>query len=174
MKKIVLALAVALLGTLVMDAQPPRRPEMNPEQRIQQRVERLAGALNLDKEQRNSITEILIEEAKMLKENAPAKPEKGEKPDEETMKAQQEQMKAQRDATDAKIMKVLNPEQAEKYAKIKSHEAKRGPGKGRPHGEMRGHHKDAKGECCKENKQSDECCKENKQPGECCKESKQE
>ena len=56
MKKIVLALTVALLGTIVMNAQPPRRHDMSPEQMVEKRVERLDRALSLTAEQKAAIT----------------------------------------------------------------------------------------------------------------------
>ena len=55
MKKIVLALIVTLMGTIVMNAQPPRRPDMNPEQMVEMRVERLDKELSLTAEQKAEI-----------------------------------------------------------------------------------------------------------------------
>lgn len=123
-KKIVLAMTVVLMGTIVMNAQPPRRHHMNPEQMVQQRVERLDKQLSLTDEQKAEITRIYTEE--MEAQHPEGKPgarmEKGERPDEEMMKARHEEMKARRDATDAKIEALLTPEQAAKYAELKNQE----------------------------------------------------
>ena len=132
MKKIVLALTVVLMGTIVMNAQPPRRVNMNPEQMVEKRVERLNKHLNLTTEQKAEITRIYTEEMKAR----PERMEKGERPDEATMKAHHEQMKAQRESTDAKIEALLTPEQAAKFAKMKTEHGKRGHG--RPHMAPRG------------------------------------
>ena len=116
MKKIVLALTVALMGTIVMNAQPSRHHDMNPEQMVEKRVERLDKALALTAEQRAEITRIYSEE---MKDNHKAKPQrmdKGERPDEATMAAHREQMKAQRESTDAKVKALLTPEQAARMA----------------------------------------------------------
>ena len=128
MKKIVLALTVALMGTIVMNAQPSRHHDMNPEQMVEKRVERLDKALALTAEQKAEITRIYSEE---MKDNHKAKPprmDKGERPDEATMAAHREQMKAQRESTDAKVKALLTPEQAAKYEKMQT-ERKRGHGK---------------------------------------------
>ena len=128
MKKIVLALTVALMGTIVMNAQPSRHHDMNPEQMVEKRVERLDKALALTAEQKAEITSIYSEE---MKDNHKAKPQrmdKGERPDEATMAAHREQMKAQRESTDAKVKALLTPEQAAKYEKMQT-ERKRGHGK---------------------------------------------
>lgn len=126
-KKIVLAMTVVLMGTIVMNAQPPRRHHMDPEQMVQQRVERLDKQLSLTDEQKAEITRIYTEEmeSRFAEGQQPPKMEKGEKPDEATMKARHEEMKARRDATDAKIEALLTPEQAAKYAELKTHEGPR-------------------------------------------------
>lgn len=136
MKKIVLALTVALMGTIVMNAQPPRRPDMSPEQMVEKRVERLDQQLSLTTEQKAEITRIYTEEMNGMHKGKPALEEKGERPSEEAMKAHHEQMKAQRDAVDAKIEALLTPEQAQKFAAMKEEQAKRGHGK--PHMRPRG------------------------------------
>ena len=74
MKKIVLILTVALMGITVMNAQPPRRHEMNPEQMVAKRVERLDKALSLTEEQKAEITKIYTEEMQAM----PKHPEKME------------------------------------------------------------------------------------------------
>ena len=145
MKKIVLALIVALMGTMMLNAQPPRRPDMNPEQMVEMQVERLDKALSLTAEQKAEITKIYSEEFKAMGKEKPAMRERGEKPDEATMKARQEQMKAQRDAVNAKIEALLTPEQAAKFAQMKQHEGKRGHGG--HHGPKDGGHKGC-GNCC--------------------------
>ena len=132
MKKIVLAMTVVLMGTIVMNAQPPRRMDMNPEQMVEKRVERLDKHLGLTAEQKAEITRIFTEEMKAR----PARMEKGERPDEAAMKAHHEQMKAQRESIDAKIEALLTPKQAAKYARMKTEYGKRGHGK---------HHKGPRG-----------------------------
>ena len=148
MKKIVLALIVTLMGTIVMNAQPPRRPDMNPEQMVEMRVERLDKELSLTAEQKAEIAKIYSEEFKSMGKEKPAKRERGEKPDEATMKARQEQMKAERDAVNAKIEALLTPEQAAKFAQMKQHEGKRRGfgGHHSPKGPRDGNHKGC--DCC--------------------------
>ncbi len=128
MKKIVLVLMIALMGTIVTNAQPQRR-HGNPEQMVKQRVERMEKALNLTEAQKAEITKIYTAEMESMAKERPAKPEKGQKPDEAKMKAMHEKMKAQREATNAKIEALLTPEQATKFAELKKHEGKRGHGK---------------------------------------------
>ena len=148
MKKIVLALIVTLMGTIVMNAQPPRRPDMNPEQMVEMRVERLDKELSLTAEQKTEIAKIYSEEFKSMGKEKPAKRERGEKPDEATMKARREQMKAERDAVNAKIEALLTPEQAAKFAQMKQHEGKRHGFGGHhgPKGPRDGNHKGC--DCC--------------------------
>ena len=128
MKKIVLVLMIALMGTIVTNAQPQRR-HGNPEQMVKQRVERMEKALNLTEEQKAEITKIYMAEMETMAKERPAMGEQGQRPDEATMKALHEKMKAQHEATRAKIEALLTPEQAAKYAKFKQHEGKRGHGK---------------------------------------------
>ena len=139
MKKIVLALVVALMGTNVMNAQPPRRSDMSPEQMVEKRVERLDKHLGLTAEQKAAIASIYAEEMKAMNNSKSERMNRGEKPDEATMNARHEQMKAQKEATDAKIEALLTPEQATKYAQMKQHAGKRGHDKGR-----KGHRGNAK------------------------------
>lgn len=126
MKKIVLVLTVALMGTMFMNAQPPRHPDMSPEQMVEKRVERLDKQLSLTAEQKSEIARIYTEEMSGMHKDKQAWMEKGEKPDEAAMKAHHEEMKAQREATDAKIEALLTPEQAAKYAAMKQEQGKRG------------------------------------------------
>jgi len=139
MKKIVLVLTMALMGMMVMNAQPPRRPGMSPEQMVEKRVERLDKQLGLTVEQKSAITSILNEEQQAMQREKPARMEKGEKPDEATMQARRSQMAAQREATDAKIEAVLTPEQAAKFAEMKKQAGQHKHDKGR-----RDHHGDVK------------------------------
>lgn len=127
MKKIVLVLMIALMGTIVTNAQPQRR-HGNPEEMVKQRVEHMAKALNLTEEQKAEITKIYTSEMETMAKERPEMPGQGERPDEATMKARFEEMKAQREATDAKIEALLTPEQAAKYAEFKEHKGKRGHG----------------------------------------------
>lgn len=131
MKKIVLVLVVALMGTIVMNAQPPRRSDMSPEQMVEKRVERLDKHLGLTAEQKAAITRIYTEEMQARHNDKSERMDRGEKPDEATMSARHQQMKAQKEATDAKIEALLTPEQATKYAQMKQHAGKRGHDKGR-------------------------------------------
>lgn len=149
MKKIVLALIVALMGTIVMSAQPPRRPDMNPEQMVEKRVERLDKALSLTAEQKAEVTRIYSEEFKAMGKEKPAMRERGEKPDEATMKARHEKMKAERDAVNAKIEALLTPEQAAKFAQMKQHKGKRGSDRHHK-GPKDGKNGNQRGCCCQE------------------------
>ena len=148
MKKIVLALTVALMGTIVMNAQPPRRPDMSPEQMVEKRVERLDRQLSLTDEQKAEITRIYTEEMASMHKDKPAQMKRGEMPDEAVMKARWEEMKAQQDATNAKIEALLTPEQAAKFATMKQEQGKRGHDK---------HHKGPRGHGDKGPKH-DGCC----------------
>lgn len=148
MKKIVFVLTIALLGTIVTNAQPqrfhgPRGHHGTPEQMVERRVAMLDKALTLTEEQKAEITKIYTQEMEAMAKYRPAKAENGEKcerPDEATMKAMHEQMEAHRAARDAKIEALLTPEQAAKYAEFKKHDGKRG--KGKRHGAPRhGDHK---------------------------------
>lgn len=125
MKKIVFALTIALMGTIVMNAQPPRRPNMDPERMVANQVERLDKNLSLTDEQKAEITKIYTEEMKTMHMDKPAKMEKGSTPDRAEMKAYADKMKAQRDAVDAKVEAVLTPEQLAKYAEMKEKEGDR-------------------------------------------------
>lgn len=156
-KKIVLALIVALMGTIVMNAQPPRRHEMNPEKMVEKRVERLDRQLGLTDAQKAEITRIYAEEMKAMHKDKPERMEKGGKPDEEAFKARHEQMEEQRKATDAKIEALLTPEQAAKFAEMKNErgEARHGRNHKGPRG---GADKAPRPDGCCGNC----CCKDNK------------
>ncbi len=133
MKKIVLALAIALLGAFMMNAQPPRHAGADPGQMVQQRVDRLDKALSLTEAQKVEITKIYTQEMEALHNSRPATQEASH--DESAMKARREQMEAQRQAVNASIEALLTPEQAEKFAQFKDRKGQRGLGKrqGRPH-----------------------------------------
>ena len=148
MKKIVLAMIVALMGTTVMNAQQHRRSEMTPEQMVAKRVERLDKALSLTENQKAEITKIYTEEMNAMSKERPAKMERGQQPDEAAIKARHEAMKARRDATNASIESVLTPEQATKFAEIKNHPGKRGHGKHGFKGHRRGDGKTPPQEGC--------------------------
>ena len=134
MKKIVLALAVALMGTIVMNAQPPHRPGMDKGQMLEKRVERLEKELNLTPEQKAEILRIYTEEMETMQQAAPSRGQGFEPGDEDAMKARHEQMQKQRQETNARIEALLTPEQAEKFAQIKDRDGRRGhrPGMGHP------------------------------------------
>ena len=154
MKKIVLMLIVALMGTMMTNAQPPRRHNMDPQRMVEKRVERLDKALGLTAEQKAEITKLYTLEMEAMSKDRAARKEKGDKPDEAVMQANREKMKAQHEATDAKIESLLTPEQAKKFAQIKEQRGKRGHGKrhdGRPEGKQC-HKRGAKaaGDCCKD------------------------
>ena len=152
MKKIVLILMVALMGSFVMNAQPPRRHDMNPEQMVEKRVERLEKMLGLTADQKAEITRIYTEEMKAMQNDRPVKMDKGETPDEAAMQSLRDQMKARREASDAKIEALLTPEQAAKFAEMKNEHGKRGPRHGHDMGHKghKGHKKGPKhdGGCC--------------------------
>ena len=148
MKKIVLVLTIALLGTIVTNAQPPRRHGhghghgMN----VEQRVERLAQALELTEAQKAEVTKIYTQEAEAMSKDRPAEGmmDKQQRPDEAQMKAFREKMEARRAAVDAQIEALLTPEQASKYAQLKEHKGKRGGFKHR--GDKPGEKSDCR--CC--------------------------
>ena len=154
MKKIVLMLIVALMGTMMTNAQPPRRHNMDPQRMVEKRVDRLDKALGLTAEQKAEITKLYTLEMEAMSKDWAARKDKREKPDEAVMQANREKMKAQHEATNAKIESLLTPEQAKKFAEIKDQWGKRGHGKrhdGRPEGK-RCHNRGAKtaGDCCKD------------------------
>jgi len=130
-KKIVLALVVALMGTIVMNAQPPRHGNMSPEQMVEKRVERLDKQLSLSDKQKAELTRIFTEEMNVMQREHAARVEKGDQSDESLIKARREQMKARHEATDAKVEALLTPEQAAKYAQFKREQGKRWHEKGR-------------------------------------------
>jgi len=147
MKKIVLVLTVALLGSIVMNAQPPHRQGMSTEQIVEKRIEMLDKALSLTAEQKAEIAKICADELKSMSQERATKVDKGSKPDEEMMKARREKMKAQREATNSKIESVLTPEQAAKFAQIMNHEGRRGHEKG-PRGPHSGDRKAPRHDSC--------------------------
>ena len=161
MKKIVLALLVALMGTTVMSAQPPRGEGM-----VQHRVGQLEKELSLTKEQKAQITEILKEGMSQKNIDRPQMKE-GEKPSEADKGSFRERFQQQQAAMDAQIEKVLSPEQFEKYLQLRKEEGKddrtkgHGP-KDRRHGD-RPHGKQLKmgskdGSCCQEGNKAEGCC----------------
>lgn len=161
MKKIVLVLTLALLGSVVMNAQPPRRPDMDPKQMIEKRVERLDKELTLTETQKAEITKIYTEEMEAMHKDMPARGERGTAPDEAAMKAQQEKMQAQRQATESKVESLLTPEQAAKYAEMKQREGKRGERRdGRPDG-RRGHGRNHKAMKEQARQEGQQCCCDN-------------
>ena len=130
MKKIVFALTLALLGTIAVNAQQPRRHAMNPEQMVEKRIERLDKALNLTDQQKAEIAKIYSEEMIAMHKDRPSKAEDGEESVQMSRKDRQQMMRAQREATDAKIESLLTPEQVTKFAELKKHESERGHAKG--------------------------------------------
>ncbi len=163
MKKIVLVLAIALMG-IVVNAKPPRHHGHHglPQQMIEKRIERLEKALGLTEAQKTEITKIYTTEMEAMSKNRPeraAQDGKREKPDQEAMKARHEKMEAQRAATDAKIEALLTPEQAAKFAELKKRQqAKRGEGP--RHDGKKGFKKGQKmNGCCPE---GSDCCKSGK------------
>lgn len=156
MKKIVLVLAVLLLGNVVTSAQEHRRPGMNPRQTVEQRVQRLDKELTLTEEQKAEITRIYTEEQESMRKAMSSRKEQGAQGDESMMKAHREKMQSQREATDAKVKSLLTPEQASKYDQLKQRQGRRG-----------GHHKGAKGP--KGNSKKPQECEGNCQ---CCEKEK--
>lgn len=142
MKKIVLVLVVALMGTMAMNAQPPRGNGY-----VQDRVEQLTKELGLDEDQKAQVAEIL-KEGMSHKWGKRPEMKQGEKPDkanadkaDRTDKADKADKMSRRDrimeehaAVDAKIVKVLTPEQRQKYEQFRLDEQKREGDKGRHHG----------------------------------------
>ena len=159
MKKILLVLIVALMGTVAMNAQPPRGAAM-----LKGRIDQLEKVLNLHPDQKAKITEVLKDEMYRLeKEKAEKKAEGGEKT------SFRNSMNETLTMIDSKIEPLLSPEQLETYKEFRMQEQKmgqegmRGHGpKGRHHG---GHHPKAmndKGGC------------DNETPKDCCNQPKEE
>jgi len=167
MKKIVLALVVALMGTTMMTAQPPqgdkdgKRPPMNPEKMVEMRVNQLDKELNLTDYQKQEITKIYKEDLQNMPQRDKKEEAKGERPDEATMKARHDEMKARQDATNAKVEALLTADQKTKFAEVQ----KRHPHHGGP-----GHHGKPGGGCGMDQQGPDNggggccCCKGNKGP----------
>ena len=158
MKKIVLVWTLALLGSVVTNAQPPRRPDMDPKQMVEKRVERLDKELTLTEAQKAEITKIYTEEMEAMHKDMPAKKERGAAPDEAEMKAQQEKMQARHQATESKIESLLTPDQAAKYAEMKKHEGKPGERHDRRPDGRRGHGKDRKAMKEQGRQEGQQCC----------------
>lgn len=170
MKKIVLALTVVLMGTMVMNAQPPRRHQMSPEKMVEMRVQDLDRQLGLTAEQKAEITLIYMDEMTTMQKEREAFKGESQQPDEATMKTRHEEMKNRHEATDAKIVALLTPEQAAKYAEVKKQDGKRGhherdrkgmreDGPKRPHhhGKMAPRHEgDCNKDCTCKDKKDDE------------------
>lgn len=125
MKKIVLALIVALLGSIVMNAQPASRHGMSPEQMVEKRIERLDKALDLTDQQKAEIAKIYLEEMKAMRHERPSKASKDEETQIGQKKMDLKQMQAQREATDSRIASLLTAEQASKFAELKSRDGMR-------------------------------------------------
>ena len=150
----------------------PRGPKMNSEQMIKGKVKRLTKHLQLTQEQATEIEALYKAQAEDQKKQREEMFKSGQRPDMEAMRAK---MEKERSEMDAKIGKVLTPEQFEKYKEMKANRDKgrmapgqRGPKK--HHGKMK------KGCCCdkakSEGENKAECKGEHK--GECKKESKKE
>ena len=158
MKKIVLALTVAFLGTAMMTAQGQRhgqRGAHSPEKMIEHRINRLDKALDLTADQKKAITDIFKQEFEAEQAKRAQMYKKGEamekaKPSKEQIQARQEQMKARREASNAQIEKLLTSEQKAKFAQLKQEEMNhKGKGRAEHHG-GKGRFKDADKANCKD------------------------
>lgn len=124
MRKIVLALIVALMGTVAMNAQPPRSAAM-----LKGRIDQLEKVLNLHPDQKTKITEVMKDEmARLEKERAEAKAEGSDKM---SFRSGAREAFA---VIDAKIEPLLSPEQLEKYKEFRAQEQKMGQEGSRGHG----------------------------------------
>lgn len=130
MKKIVLALAVALLGTVVMNAQPQRH-HMDKGQMLEKRVERLEKELSLTPEQKAEIMRIYTEEMESRHQAGPSTERRFEPRDSVERQARRAQMEQHRQAINARIVALLTPEQAEKFAQMNDRGVRRGHGHGK-------------------------------------------
>ena len=130
MKKIFLALAVVLLGTVVMNAQPPRR-QMDKGQMLEKRVERLERELSLTPEQKAEIMRIYTEEMEARHQAGPSAERRFEPMDSVERQARRVQMEQHRQAINARIVALLTPEQAEKFARMNDRDMRRGHGHGK-------------------------------------------
>lgn len=169
MKKIVLVLIVALMGTVAMSAQPPRGAGM-----VKERVAQLTQALGLDETQQAKVTEILTESVSQAKMDRASKTE-GENPDQVDKRSRRDQMRERRAAIDEKIVEVLTPEQQEKFKQFRHEEIKREGRGGFGPKDRRQHQKPMRspkeGNCCPEGK-TEGCCDKPKaveeNPKDCC------
>lgn len=161
MKKIVLVLMVALMGTVVMNAQPPRGAGMM----VKDRVEQLTQVLGLDEIQQAKVADIIQEGAKQMNSDRMSKADvekadKTDKTDKVDRQSRHERMRSLHAAIDARIAEVLTPEQQEKFKQFRQEEMKRegrgsfGPKDRRQHQKPM---KSPKEDCCKDNK-SEGCC----------------
>ena len=123
MKNMKIAVLIALGFALLMGAKAYAQPPMPDSVRVERHLQFLKDSLNLSDSQTVQIRAILENEQK----EAAADREKYKGNRDEMMKAREDR----REATDKKIMAVLNKDQQEKYEKVRS-EFPRGPrGKGR-------------------------------------------
>ena len=155
MKKIVLILIVALMGTVVMNAQPHRDAVM-----VKERVEQLTQVLGLDEKQQAVVTEIISEGMSQAKVDKMSKAD-GENPDQVDKRSRRDHMKELHAAIDAKIVEVLTPEQQEKFKQFRYEEVKRegrsafGPKDRRQHQKPM---RTPKGNSCCQGDKSAGCC----------------
>lgn len=125
MKKIVLALTVALLGTFMMNSQPPRHSGKDRGQSVEKRVERLDKVLSLTEAQKAEITRIYTEEMEsVMSQSSPD----GVMTVDGKVKPDREKIQARRDAVNARVKALLTPEQAAKFDKMRERHGKRGHG----------------------------------------------
>lgn len=114
-----------------------RGPHMDSEQMIKANVARLTKQLQLTQEQSAEVEKIYRDQAEVRKTRREQMRKEGLRPDMQAMRAQMEKERAD---MDAKMEKVLTPEQ---YAKYKEMQAARGKnhmarGNGREYGKQRG------------------------------------
>ncbi len=109
----------------------PGGPGMDNGQMIKSRVAKLTKQLELTKEQAVGIENIYKEQAEARKQQFEQMHKSGQRPDMEAMRAQMEKERAD---TDARIAKILTPEQNEKYMQMNQGRGKHPAARGNAHG----------------------------------------
>ncbi len=136
MKKLIFAIALVLTTATFAQDKKQARERLTPEQQTELQVKKMTLDLDLDAKQQKEINAVLLDQARMRSEKMTllkGKREKGEK------LSAQERFEMKKDALDhqialkAKMKKILNPEQFEKWeAKKEDLRDRRMPKKMRP------------------------------------------
>lgn len=127
MKKILFA-AVALIFSVSMFAQAPQRGEhreFKPEEMATRMADGMKKELNLNDEQYKSVYNLYLKRGEEMK----ARRDKGQQGQQVDREARREEMKKNQEAMNAKLKKILTPEQYTKYEEmLKKQQQRRGQG----------------------------------------------